>query len=99
MIKAGHKNHFNSNTNECFEIGLRGGFDMLFANIQALESFLKIINNLKLPLNIITCHFLKKLSFGKRKSFLLPNVYFRHTKVSLLSTNNDKDIVLPHVPI
>ena len=69
---------------------------MPFTNLKPLQSFTEIINKLKLPLNIITCHFQirKKLSLAKRESFLFPNVHFRHTKVSFLSTNNDKGIVI-----
>ena len=36
----------------------------------------------------------KNFSCQERESFLFPNVHFRHTKVSFLSTNNDKGIVI-----
>ena len=66
---------------------------MPFTNFKPLESFTEIINKLKLPLNVLTCLFQKKLSLANRESFLFPNVHFRYTKFSFLSTNNDKGIV------
>ena len=77
-----------------FRAWLTRRLDMPFTNSKPLKSFTKIINKWKLPLNIKTCLFQKKLLLAKRESFLFPNVHFRHTKVSFLSTNNDKGILL-----
>ena len=76
-----------------FRAWLTRRLDMPFTNSKPLKSFTKIINKWKLPLNIKTCLFQKKLLLAKRESFLFPKVHLRHTKVSFISTNNDKAIV------